>query len=355
MYRKLTFVLAALALAACSDVPTVPRTMSPQKPNLSVSSSSPVVANDVTYGMLHGSFRIYNPAVTSVSSGFFMHDTAYVHHGATLGLTANWAVGPVTNTGYCPGCIIETYAAWVSPAATNGATPRNIGLWEGATPCIGCVYTFQQAANPFSWGTKAPTVDGIYYIGVGGSLDYQFNWWVEGGMGSPTAGPSTQPAASFLVVDDDTPPVVAYSGNAGTYTVDQTVAITCSATDATSGVTSSTCADVNGAAYSFGLGAHTYSATATDKLGNVGTGSTSFNVTVTYASLCNLTTSFESNAGIANSLCAKLDAAAAAAARGQSKTAANVVQAYENAVSAQSGKSISAANATILEGLAAAL
>jgi len=80
---------------------------------------------------------------------------------------------------------------------------------------------------------------------------------------------------------DKTPPVVTYTGNLGTYTVDQTVDITCTATDNLSGVESTTCADITGPAASFPLGPNTFSATATDKAGNTGTGSTSFTVQAT--------------------------------------------------------------------------
>ena len=79
---------------------------------------------------------------------------------------------------------------------------------------------------------------------------------------------------------DKTPPVVTYGGNLGTYTPDQTVNITCSATDDLSGVDSTTCADITGPAASFAPGLNTFSATATDKAGNTGTGSTSFTVQV---------------------------------------------------------------------------
>lgn len=67
-----------------------------------------------------------------------------------------------------------------------------------------------------------------------------------------------------------------------------------------------TCKPISGPAYSFGLGRHTYSATATDKAGNVGTGSTTFVVRVTSASLCTLTQRFVANQEIANSLCTLL-------------------------------------------------
>jgi len=94
---------------------------------------------------------------------------------------------------------------------------------------------------------------------------------VTGGAMNMTAGP---------INIDKTPPVVTYGGNLGTYTPDQTVNITCSATDDLSGVDSTTCADITGPAASFAPGLNTFSATATDKAGNTGTGSTSFTVEV---------------------------------------------------------------------------
>ena len=102
-----------------------------------------------------------------------------------------------------------------------------------------------------------------------------------------------------LVRIDKTLPTVAYAGNAGTYTVDQSVAITCTAIDPTnangtpgSGLASSTCANATGPAYSFPLGPNALSASATDIAGNVGNGSTTFTVKVTSSSLCNLTKQF---------------------------------------------------------------
>ena len=106
-----------------------------------------------------------------------------------------------------------------------------------------------------------------------------------------SAGPTT---ATVTVKVDRTKPVVAYSGNAGTYNVAQNVAISCAASDPApgSGVASTTCANVNEPAWTFGLGATTLSAGATDVAGNSATGSTSFAVTVTPSSLCALTDAF---------------------------------------------------------------
>jgi hypothetical protein len=86
----------------------------------------------------------------------------------------------------------------------------------------------------------------------------------------------------------------------------QTVSITCSASDALSGVATSTCKAITGPAYSFGPGSHTFSATAIDKAGNVGSGSASFVVKVTVAGLCNLTKQYFADQQIASSLCVLL-------------------------------------------------
>jgi hypothetical protein len=109
---------------------------------------------------------------------------------------------------------------------------------------------------------------------------------------------------------DTVPPVVTYSGNLSSYTVDQTVNITCSATDVTSGVVSTTCKDIKGPAYSFKFGSNTFSATATDDAGNVGMASVTFMVRATYGSLCSLSRRFVTNDGMGTGMCTVLDAAA---------------------------------------------
>ena len=91
---------------------------------------------------------------------------------------------------------------------------------------------------------------------------------------------------------DKTKPRVSYRGNAGRYAVDQQIHITCRASDRLSGIARSTCAGLQRPAYRLGIGAHTISAIATDKAGNTGSGSASFTVTVTTASLCRLTRQF---------------------------------------------------------------
>ena len=109
---------------------------------------------------------------------------------------------------------------------------------------------------------------------------------------STSAGGST--TASVTIKLDKTKPTVSFAGGAGSYTVTQTVAITCSASDPTpgSGLASSNCPSVNAPAWSLGPGTHTLSASASDNAGNTGTASASYTVTVIPASLCTLTSQF---------------------------------------------------------------
>jgi hypothetical protein len=170
-----------------------------------------------------------------------------------------------------------------------------------------------------------------------------------------TNGAGLASAESVTVRIDRTPPNVAYAGNAGLYLVDQAVAVDYQATDALSGVASSSGQRARGPAYGFPLGINTLRASATDRAGNTGAASASFEVRVTYASLCGLTRQFVATAGIANSLCVKLTNAGAAAARGNATAAANLLSAYASEVRTQSGKAIPAEKAAILLRLVTAL
>jgi hypothetical protein len=161
-------------------------------------------------------------------------------------------------------------------------------------------------------------------------------------------------AVSETVMRDSREPVVSYTGNAGAYTIDQQVSIHCSASDPVpgSGLASDTCADVSAPAYTFTLGSHTLSATAEDVAGNTGSGSTTFTVSVTYASLQNLVARFSTDPAVTAGLNAKL----AAASKARTAAARNAqLSAFENQVRAQTGKALTAEQASLLISLAEAL
>jgi hypothetical protein len=156
---------------------------------------------------------------------------------------------------------------------------------------------------------------------------------------------------SETVKVDRTAPVVAFSGNAGTYAASAMIHITCSASDAMSGVATSNCANVDGPAYSFGVGAHSISATATDRAGNEGGASAMYTVTVDVASINAVIDQLIGDANVANGLRAKLDAIG----NGNARNKANLVRAFVNQVEAQRGKKLSNAVADLLIGLVGAL
>ena len=162
-------------------------------------------------------------------------------------------------------------------------------------------------------------------------------------------------AAFTITVRDTIAPVVTYAGNKGSYAVDEMVQITCTASDGGSGVASHRCVDLVGPAWSFGVGRHTRSASAVDVVGNEGTGSTTFTVVVSSATLCNVTRQFVTKAGVAHSLCVKLDAARSRAARGDTSGAGVDLTNYRNEVKAQAGKALTAEQAATLDALAAGL
>ncbi len=78
-----------------------------------------------------------------------------------------------------------------------------------------------------------------------------------------------------------------------------------------------------------------------------------------YDGLCTLTRAYvnhgDQDGGVANGLCAKLEAAEDAEARGDDQAKQNLLDAYTNQLSAQAGKSLTRANATTLNRLAQTL
>jgi FIMAH domain-containing protein len=101
------------------------------------------------------------------------------------------------------------------------------------------------------------------------------------------------------------------------------------------------------------LGQHTFTINAVDNLGNTGSNSVTFTIVVTPDSIKGDVNQFLSggkikNSGEANSLLAKLNAAANARARGDCKSAANNYQAFINELQAQSGKGVDATAAAIM-------
>ena len=175
--------------------------------------------------------------------------------------------------------------------------------------------------------------------------------------------------STTAIVQDTTPPAIAISQPAPiTYVHSATLTLGYMVTDVCTGVKSFT-PTIDGFATLMGhglpsgqmiklltelsLGTHTFSISAVDNVGNADASSVVFTIIVTADSIKDDVTQFLAagkikNKGEANSLLAKLDAAANARARGQCSTAANNYQAFINELNAQSGKGVDANAAAIM-------
>lgn len=245
-------------------------------------------------------------------------------------------------------------------AASNGITVTN--TLDSTPPTTTAVKTGTEGTN--GWYTSDVTIEltatdegtGVERMEI--SLDGGANWLTYSGpvaiadegvhaiaFRSTDAAGNVEATQTMSVSIDKTPPVVTIVG-AETYSVDQTVLITCTATDEVSGVTGSSCAAplVNVPAHQLELGTHKVAATATDAAGHVTTATATYIVQVTADSLASLTSQYVTGPGaqgIVNSLLEKLE-------HGD-------IQAYIHEVSAQKGKKIPSEQADLLMKLAAAL
>jgi uncharacterized repeat protein (TIGR01451 family) len=170
------------------------------------------------------------------------------------------------------------------------------------------------------------------------------------GTAVDAAGNTAQAVVGSISIDK-TAPTIGFAGNRGVYGVADSIDIACTATDALSGLAAQQCPSAEGAAASFAVGPNTLNASATDAAGNTAESSATFTVVVVVdaAGLCTLVQRDVSSAGIAQSLCAKLQAASATAQGAKP----GAIRAFTNELRALTGKSISATDAALLERLAA--
>lgn len=254
-------------------------------------------------------------------------------------------------------------AAAISPADTTPpATAADMSGTAGANGWYTSAVTVSLSATDSGSGVASTefTLDGTTWAAYTAPFDIA----VEGHTliqfrSTDATGNVEDPAQSIDLWIDTAPPTITYRGNAGTYTTADSVAISCSADDAVSGVASHTCADISGPASSFGVGTHTFSATATDAAGNVGTGSVTFTVQPAvadpWAALRQLIDQWVTKPGIATALKAKLAAAEAAALRGDLRAKAGIIGAFINQLDAQAGKALTVEQAAVLIAMARGL
>jgi hypothetical protein len=167
---------------------------------------------------------------------------------------------------------------------TVSASDSARGFSVAATNCV------LDPASPPTAFLAIPA--GCAYTGSGAGADVTSNGqhtaYAAGEDNVRTMG--TPVSASFKI--DQTPPSITFAGNVGSYGVPDTVAITCTAADAVSGIASSTCASASGPAWTSGAGSHTLNANATDNGENTSSPTSTFTVVIGTGPLCQLVTQF---------------------------------------------------------------
>ena len=303
------------------------------------------------------------PEITSHVSGP-AGDNGWYTGNTTVTWTVTDPESPVTSTTGCDPTTLSGYHAGemltCSATSLGGTASASVTVKIDDTPPNVTPNLVGTPGNN-GWWIGPVTVNWTMTDGESGIAETCSSTTLSSDGASQTAtctaknGAGLTTTATKTVDIDQTAPSVTFVGNAGVYDVSQVVAISCNASDNLSGLASTTCTATSGPAWTFGLGAHTVSATATDNAGNTGSGSTTFTVGVSADGVCALVQQWVSNAGIANSLCAKLRAAAAARARGQNNAADNVLAAFRSELGAQSGKALTAAHAATLAALSTSL
>lgn len=175
-------------------------------------NASAQTARDVNYFRFHDvQIQVTAAEVTFVSSGAAVGNVAIVPPGATITVEANYIMFFSENPAsykFCSGCFIQNYLAWYPNAVTEGASPANVGFWNGQSTAPGSVFTNEGATTGrLIFTTTVPSTPGEYYIGVGETLDFVFQPGTTGGPGYDLSVPVVggQQFASFLINVTRTP------------------------------------------------------------------------------------------------------------------------------------------------------
>jgi FIMAH domain-containing protein len=225
------------------------------------------------------------------------------------------------------------------------------------------IYPVGSAAPPFNLYTGAFALASPPFTAVDGA--YNVDYFTVDGLGN------VETTKTLMLTLDTTAPVASIVQPAvTTYLHSATLTLNYSVSDGSGSGVSSFAPAMDGAATltdgtglasgqviqlltELSVGPHAFSIDSTDNVGNHGSRSVTFSVVVTADSIKQDVNLFLAagkikNIGQANSLLAKLDAAAASRARGQCGTASNQYAAFINELQAQGGEGVDAAAAAIM-------
>ena len=228
------------------------------------------------------------------------------------------------------------------------------GAWESWSPEATCetypgqgAYCMVWLADPEPGGTMRFTATArVGTSGVPGELVVSA---MVGSTGTADLGYDNNSANVTTSLPDTEPPTVRFDYNQSPYGLEQWVWINCVAED-NAGIDwdRTTCPTISGPAYTFNLGAQTFSAIAYDLAGYRADGSTTLVVTADYVSMKNLTGQWVTKPSVSKELLKLLDSAATAEARGKFQAEAGKLGEYRSLLKAQSGMAITSEYAQIL-------
>ena len=258
------------------------------------------------------------------------------------------------------------YPAGASQPFVTAATPFTVTATDGGSGVQNVWYRFfpNGSANPPSYTSVIGSSVTFHLSGPDGL--YEVDTYATDNAGNDEASAHVQ-----LVYLDNTAPVATISAPAAQqYGHSDSFTISYSVSDGTGSGVKSAVPNIDGVTTlkdntpvannqkvylltALMLGTHTFTVNSVDNLNNAGSNSVTFSIVVTPDSIKGDVNQFLNsgkikNSGEANSLLAKLNAAASARARGDCESAANNYQAFINELQAQSGKGVDAAAAAIM-------
>lgn len=260
-------------------------------------------------------------------------DTVASTEGRNTAFTSEPSCDPANN---CATGTLTLSIDKTEPAISSAASPPNTNGWYRddvvvAFACSDALSGISSCSGPVTIATE-----GAAGTATGSAVD--------------RAGNSTSLSHGPIRLDK-TPPAITFTGG-GSYSLDDIVSITCTATDALSGIAETSCPDVNGPAYLFPVGANTVIGTATDKAGNTASGSTSFTVAIGSASIGRVACLWAGDTGHGRAVCRKLsDRAAEAEAadgRGATKARDKAIREFQMTASKESGRLFTADQVAVL-------
>jgi hypothetical protein len=351
---------SASGIAACTARTTYD---GPDSATASVSGSCTDNAGN-TSALVPFNLQYDATAPTDVAAGFDRDpdSNGWFNHAVTVtfsGDDATSGIGSCTSTTYSgPDTASASFTGSCTDVAGNQSAAASTSLQYDATAPTNVVATPDRAPNGAGWYNAPVTFsytgeDATSGIGSCAPVIYSgpdnATASVSGGC-ADVAGNTTTVLSSLAY--DATPPVVTLTSDRSSYTLLQTVTISCTASDALSGMVSATCTGSTAPAYTFNLGSNTVTATATDIAGNVGTGSVTFTVTGSAEDLTTLTKQFVTNPTIARQLSAPLGGIAFAERMHNERMKASFVNSYILLVNQQRGRALTSQEADTLIRLA---